>query len=121
MLYGEPRVTNDIDLVVFLRTEDASKLNFIFPSPEFYVPPTEAIVREIAREPGGHFNLIHTASGLKCDCYTSGRDELHFWALRLKQQYTIGATIVTLAPPEYVIIRKLEYYRQGRSENTCEI
>ncbi|MGA2748865.1 MAG: hypothetical protein ABSG59_08830 [Verrucomicrobiota bacterium] len=26
MLYGEPRVTHDIDLVVFLRVEDASRV-----------------------------------------------------------------------------------------------
>ena len=38
MLYGEPRVTHDIDLVAFLRVEDAAKLAALFPAPAFYYP-----------------------------------------------------------------------------------
>jgi hypothetical protein len=30
--------------------------------------------------------------------------------------YSIGKDTITLAPPEYVILRKLEYYREGGSE-----
>jgi hypothetical protein len=39
MLYGEPRVTHDIDLIVFLRAEHVSQLAMIFPLPGFYVSP----------------------------------------------------------------------------------
>lgn len=35
MLYGEPRVTHDIDFVVFLRSEDADRLAAIFAPPQF--------------------------------------------------------------------------------------
>ena len=41
MLYGEPRVTHDIDFVVFLRPKDTAKFSEIFPAPEFYVPPAD--------------------------------------------------------------------------------
>ncbi|HEV8423245.1 MAG TPA: hypothetical protein VGQ40_07865, partial [Chthoniobacterales bacterium] len=34
MLYGEPRVTHDIDLVVFLRHNDIARLPTAFPPPE---------------------------------------------------------------------------------------
>jgi len=54
MLYGEPRVTHDIDFVVFLRHEDAAKLPDVFPAPEFYVPPAHTILTEMARERKGH-------------------------------------------------------------------
>jgi len=43
MLYGEPRVTHDIDLVVFLRTEQIQQLAGAYPTPEFYVPPIDTI------------------------------------------------------------------------------
>lgn len=116
MLYGEPRVTHDIDFVIFLRTGDAVKLAEIFPAPNFYVPPAAAILEEISRERRGHFNIIHADSGLKADFYTAGRDDLHAWAFRNVRRYDIGKNSITLAPPEYVIVRKLEYYREGGSE-----
>ena len=116
MLYGEPRVTLDIDLVVFLRPADNDRLALIFPAPEFYVPPAEVIAVEAARERRGHFNIIHAESGLQADFYTANRDELHGWAFRRTQQYAIGDLTVSVAPPEYVIVRKLEYFREGGSE-----
>ena len=116
MLYGEPRVTHDIDFVVLLRAEDAHQSAGIYPPPQFYVPPSAVIVQEMARERRGHFNIVHADSGLKADFYTAGRDELHSWAFRNVRQYAIGDNTITVAPPEYVILRKLEYYREGGSE-----
>jgi hypothetical protein len=116
MLYGEPRLTHDIDFVVFLRAEQAARLPEIFPPPEFYVPPASVIAAEMARDQRGHFNIIHADSGLKADFYIAHRDELHAWAFRHSKRYSIGETTISLAPPEYVILRKLEYYREGGSE-----
>jgi hypothetical protein len=45
MLYGEPRVTHDIDFVVFLRVRDPSRLAVIFPAPTFCVPPEASVAR----------------------------------------------------------------------------
>jgi len=116
MLYGEPRVTHDIDMVVFLRAEDVSRLSTIFPSPQFYVPPETVIREEMARAHRGHFNLLHSESGLKADLYPAGGDDLHAWAFRHAKRYTIGPNTITLAPLEYVILRKLEYHREGGSD-----
>jgi hypothetical protein len=116
MLYGEPRVTHDIDFVVFLRAEDVSRLAEIFPAPIFYVPPVTVILEELARDQRGHFNLVHVNSGLKADFYPAGRDELHVWAFQRVRRYPIGETTVSLAPLEYVILRKLQYFREGGSE-----
>lgn len=116
MLYGEPRVTHDIDFVVFLRSEQIARLRDAFPAPEFYVPLAEAIALEMGRERHGQFNIIHADSGLKADFYTANRDELHAWAFRHAKQYDINEITISLAPPEYVIARKLEYYREGGSE-----
>ena len=65
ILYGEPRLTHDVDFIVFLRYEDIARLRQAFPQPEFYVPPTEVIAVELAREQRGHFNVIHADTGFK--------------------------------------------------------
>ena len=41
---------------------------------------------------------------------------MHAWAFRRANQYSIGETKISLAPPEYVIVRKLEFFREGASE-----
>lgn len=115
-LYGEPRLTHDIDFVVFLRVGDVPKLAAIFPAPQFYQPPAAIILDEVARESRGHFNIVHSDSGLKADFYTAGRDDLHAWAFRNARSYSLGGHNISLAPPEYVILRKLEYFREGGSE-----
>jgi hypothetical protein len=115
MLYGEPRVTHDIDMVIFLRPQDVSRLAQAYPSPEFYVPPPEAIITEMSRE-RGHFNVIHPDSGLKADFYPASRDELQGWAFRNAREYSVSDLKIRLAPPEYVIVSKLEYFREGGSE-----
>lgn len=116
MLYGEPRVTHDIDLVVFLRAPDIEKLPKLYPAPEFYVPPSEVIAAEIARQQHGCFNVIHADTSLKADFFTANRDDFHAWAFRNLKKYSARGMEVTLAPPEYVIVRKLEYFREGGSD-----
>lgn len=119
MLYGEPRVTHDIDLVVFLRAADIAKLPQLFPAPEFYVPPAEVIAAEMGRQQHGCFNVIHADSSLKADFFTANRDEFHAWAFRNVKTYSARGMMVTLAPPEYVIVRKLEYFRNAARRNIC--
>jgi hypothetical protein len=116
IFYGEPRLTHDVDLIVFLKERDIPQITELFPASDFYVPPRETIVAEVLREQRGHFNIIHMPTGFKADFYLTGRDELNAWALREKRSVQFGGETIMLAPPEYVIVRKLEYYREGRSE-----
>lgn len=116
ILYGEPRLTHDVDFIVFLRFDDIARLRSAFPSPEFYVPPTDVIAAEIAREQRGHFNVIHADTGFKADFYTTGRDELQAWGFRHLQRKIFRGEPIVVAPPEYVIVRKLEFYREGGSD-----
>jgi hypothetical protein len=114
--YGEPRLTNDVDFVILLTTADIEKLPEMFPSPSFYLPPMETIIGETQRSERGHFNIIHTDSGFKADLYPAGRDELNAWAFRMRHQIEFEGESMNLAPPEYVILRKLEYFREGGSD-----
>src|SRR5687767_4104737 len=72
MLYGEIRVTLDVDLIVELNFAAAKRLPQIFAMPEFYCPPTDVLTMEIARDLRGHFNIIHVDSGFKADVYLRG-------------------------------------------------
>lgn len=116
MAYGEPRLTHDIDLIIELRREDALRLIGAFPEEEFYCPPREVIEAEASRRTRGRFNVIHHATGYKADLYLAGADGLHRWALARRVCLQVGDRPLWVAPPEYVIVRKLEYYREGRSE-----
>ncbi|MBN1905817.1 MAG: hypothetical protein JW927_12045 [Deltaproteobacteria bacterium] len=116
IIYGEPRLTHDIDLVIELDTKDAQKIVDAFPDDKFYCPPIEVIKLEIRRPFRGHFNLIHHESGFKADIYLSGKDFLHKWAIENRKRYKLGNCDIWVAPPEYVILRKLEYFKEGKSD-----
>lgn len=114
--YGEPRLTLDVDLVIALDAARAASFLAAFPEAEFYRPPLEVVRVELAREARGHFNLVHHATGMKADVYLAASDELHRWGLAHRRRVRLGDQDVWLAPPEYVITRKLEFWREGGSD-----
>jgi hypothetical protein len=116
IIYGEPRLTNDIDLVIDLKPAEVKPLLSSFPPENFYCPPSEVIFAEVSREQSGHFNLIHHETGFKADFYAAGRDKLNHWGLNRRKQIKVEGDELWLASIEYVILRKLEYYQKGGSE-----
>ncbi len=114
--YGEPRMTNDVDLVVRLGSGDAETLISAFPSPAYYIPPLEVIEEERKRPRYGHFNIIHHDTALRADIYLVGDDPLHEWAMAGRRTASIGGDAIWFAPIEYVIVRKLEYFQQSESD-----
>ena len=56
MLYGEPRLTHDVDLVLQIQQSDIARLARAFPLSEFYFPPEEVVRTELARRVRGHFD-----------------------------------------------------------------
>ena len=116
MTYGEYRTTNDVDVILTLSPSDVPKMGAAFPLEEFYCPPLDVISVEAARAEHGHFNLLHHDTGFKADIYVAGSDRLTRWALAHRQKLSLGNSTVWLAPPEFVIIGKLEFFREGSSE-----
>jgi hypothetical protein len=115
-VYGEPRLTVDIDVVLLLGGNDVESLMAAFPEDEYYVPPAETIRQQVALMPQGMFNLLHHATQFKADIYLAGDDPLHAWALRERRRIDLEGSGAWIAPPEYVIVRKLEYLREGGSD-----
>jgi len=70
MAYGEPRLTNDIDIVADIKMEQLILLEQYFPHDEFYFDiemVREAIIHQ------SQFNIIHPGSGLKVDVMIPGQ------------------------------------------------
>lgn len=88
IIYGEPRMTHDVDIVAALTVRDIQAFVNAFPIEEFYCPPEEVIAIEVRRGQRGHCNLIHHGTGFKADIYFAF-DELHRWAFAHRRTVTI--------------------------------
>ena len=116
VVYGEPRFTRDIDLVIDLRPRDAPRFANAWSAADFYVPPVEVIQEESARSAHGHFNVIHHHTTMRADIYLPGDDALNAWAAEHRVVRHIDDDEVFIAPIEAVMLSKLRYYQIGRSD-----
>lgn len=103
----------DVDFVVHLDGAEADILPALFPTDAFYLPPPEVLAGELNRPTRGHFNAIHIDSGQKADFYPSRRHPYWAWAFEHRKLGRIGNDEAWYAPPEYVILWKLEFFREG--------
>src|SRR4030067_1457193 len=114
MAYGEPRLTNDIDIVAAIEVRHMQGLLKAFPEDEFFV--TEEMIKD-AISNLGQFNIIHPASGLKVDVIlkrNSPFDNSRF--SRSRRIHPAESYEAYFAAPEDVIIKKMEYYKDGGAE-----
>lgn len=116
LIYGEIRVTHDIDLVLNISESQVADFLNAYSSKDFYKPPVEVVTIERSRTEHGHINLIHNATGFKADVYFCGRDKLNLWALRNFKRIEFKNGYLKVAPIEYVIIKKLMFYRESNME-----
>ena len=112
-VYGEPRSTNDIDMVADLRQSDVD-IFLDAVGTEYYLS-REAVV-DAVRE-GGAFNVIHMPSAVKVDIFVAGEDAFDRERLqrRTPVSFSSDPDSVTLFvdTAEDTILRKLEWYRRG--------
>ena len=112
--YGEPRFTNDIDIVVQLTDADVDPFAKAFDTNDYYL---SAESMRLAIQRNGSFNLIHPASGLKVDFMLAA--DSPFNRSRFARTRTIKTSpdrTTTFSSPEDVILKKLEFYRDGGSQ-----
>lgn len=112
--YGEPRFTQDVDVVANVRAAHVAALAEKFPLPEFYL--SEEAVREAILQ-RSQFNIIHPTSGLKIDVILpkdTAYDQEQF--ARRQRLPLLPGVDAYFARPEDVILYKLLYYKEGGSE-----
>lgn len=112
--YGEPRMTQDVDVLVDLKTTHVAGLCQAFATDEFFLSEQAAL--EAIRHKG-QFNIIHSTSGNKIDVLAVpagawGRTEM----ARRRKMYILPNLEGYCARPEDVILGKMGYYRDGGSE-----
>lgn len=112
--YGEPRFTNDIDVVIALQPNDVDRFCDQFAAPEFYLS-IDAV--RTAVESRRQFNIIHPTSGLKIDVFVPRDDDFERSRLSRGMRLSLAADIeVVFASAEDVILRKMQYFKSGGSE-----
>jgi len=115
IIYGEPRITHDVDIVITMPLNIIDKFQKLFPIEEFYCPPFEILKIEILKENRGHCNIIHHQSGFKADIYFAGSSSFQKWALENAKVINFHNSKFSIAPVEYVIINKLIFYKEGQA------
>ncbi|MCX6109156.1 MAG: hypothetical protein NTZ90_06075 [Proteobacteria bacterium] len=114
-VYGEPRLTRDLDLVLQVRRETAAEFIGLFSEGEFYVPAPDIVAQEFAHK--GQFYLLHHGSGLKIDVVVQKANAHAIAEFDRRRPVELLPGLMTwLAAPEDIIIAKLRYFREGESD-----
>jgi len=111
--WGEPRATQDLDLVVKIPIKSVNKLSKELEKRDMLIP-AEIILDNILEDRADiPINAIHMYSGLKADLYpVRDGDELRQSAFQRRQQVDYGPPIgkVYIHSPEDLILYKLIYF-----------
>jgi hypothetical protein len=115
ILYGEPRLTIDVDIVVDMNPEHVEPFVAAFPIPDYYV--SEESIRDSLqrRYP---FNVIQPTTGAKVDLVPLPRDRFTRLAFQRRQRMTYdeagrSANFITR---EDIIVAKLVAHRETGSD-----
>ncbi|MFQ3619020.1 MAG: hypothetical protein SNJ57_21245 [Cyanobacteriota bacterium] len=115
--YGEPRTTQDLDVVLSLNPDLTStsleQLISTLESAGFYVPGTEEILAGQTRT----LQIIHQETILQADLVLSGMDAFEVEKFRRRQRLSIpNRGDLYFASPEDLILSKLQWRQFSQSE-----
>jgi hypothetical protein len=111
--WGEPRSTQDLDMVIHLRKEKIQRLSKELERVEIYLPPE--VILETVQETRSDLpiNAIHGASGYKAEMFLLREtDEFRKLAFQRRVKVDFGSEVgeVFVHTPEDLIIYKMLYY-----------
>lgn len=108
--YGEPRATNDVDVIVRLLPGDSRALRRALPS-YFFVD--EDTVEDAIRAHGS-CNLLDERSYIKFDLFVPARGVLGSGQLdRARRVELVGGTVASVLGPEDIVLQKLHWFLLG--------
>ena len=108
-VHGEPRATQDVDMVVALRPRHVKPLWQALRR-DYYVDVDE--MRSAVRTPAS-FNAIHFASTIKVDFFVEGGDPFEAERLASRQRIEMPGGVIYVDTAEHTLLRKLEWHRRG--------
>jgi hypothetical protein len=112
-MYGIPRATNDIDIVIAPAREQLLSLVQLFQRLGLTVESEAALAALRARS---QFNVIDLPRGLKVDLIVRKERDFSLTEFDRRETHDVGEMSLTLATPEDVLIAKLEWSKMGDSE-----
>jgi hypothetical protein len=107
-VHGEPRATQDVDMVVALRVRQVERFVKAL-NREYYVDAD--VVRE-AVTAAASFNAIHFASAIRVDFFVAGDDPFEAERLATRQRVEMPGGLLYVDTAEHTLLRKLEWYRR---------
>ena len=110
--YGQPRMTRDLDLVVYLGEEDVHGIVATF-SPDFYINPDDVRAAILTQR---LFNLMHSATGIKVDLIVRKSAEYRKVEFARRQPVAIGGVKTWIVSREDLILSKLVWAEDTKSE-----
>jgi hypothetical protein len=111
--HSEPRLTNDIDLVIEATREQLEKLLRLLPDSRYYISRTA--VEEAARNEG-QFNVIDLDAGWKVDMILRKSQPHSIEAFQRRGSMDLDGVEVNVASAEDSLISKLAWAKLGESE-----
>jgi hypothetical protein len=106
-LFGEPRLTHDIDVIVRVSPQDAPKIAGSFPPPRYYLDDRESI-KEMIRQ-ATMFNLIDTHTGDKVDFWVLTGSPFDQSRFDRRMSVSVFGTTLWVSSPEDIILAKLRW------------
>lgn len=119
VVWGRPRFTADIDIVVELATQKVDRLadELLKIDKEVYVD--KQMIRR-ALETRGEFNFIHPGAGLKVDFWILKSDRFDQSRMARRVKKTIAGVPIYLSSPEDLILSKLLWHKESESTRQLE-
>ncbi len=111
-LYGVPRMTRDIDIVIHLADSDADKIATLFE--EEYCLEPEGIRKAIARRQ--MFNIIHYEQVFKIDFVVRKDEPYRIKEFERRREFRVEEQTVYVVAPEDLVLSKLLWARDSDSE-----
>jgi hypothetical protein len=105
-LYGEPRLTHDIDIVVALAPDSIDVFLRAFQAPAFYLS-CESILGAIGNQ--SMFNLLDVLGGDKVDFWILTTEPFDCSRFSRRRRQTVEATQIDVSTPEDTILAKLRW------------
>lgn len=111
--WGEPRTTQDLDIVVHIHPRQAAALSRALEEIEIYLPADIILDNLIETRADLPLNAIHGASGFKAEFFTLKEGDAHRkLALQRKELVDFGPPLgeVYVHSPEDLILYKMHYF-----------